>query len=386
MCVLDQNGRAMCVPGHDGPVGGALPEAVWTLTMIGVVPLGGNPHMATDDQPAVPAATADPADEELTGEALVRWWRVPLSLRIVAYAFILVGVLGVENMLLRWFVFHDDYVDISFVGIFIGWGLLRWRDSSRRWAVFFTWPGLFFAAIWLIGTVLYLMGGSGGIVGLIGTSLRGALLAGCILGYLVWQLRVLRRPDIVARFKAPRLERLLAYGGRDPAAPHGRWQFSLGGLLVMTAIVAFAVARIGASDVLYDPKDVHPSSTSQVGAGGVQLVDYGYQTARWSRLPDRLLYVVMASGEGPSIQILNATDYDARLVSPDGKPIPLSSGPQLYEIVDGELRSRDERVTLDELQDFLHSNPDEWSLEALIRHAEQMRGKQAAAKSPADHE
>ena len=339
--------------------------------------------MATDDQPAAPAATADPADEELTGEALVRWWRVPLSLRIVAYAFILGGVLGVEEMLLDWFVFDAINVNLSFVGIFIGRGLLRWRESSRGWAVFFTWILLVLFSLWLVSASYFLLSGPMGSVSANGASLEGVSIGGGLLGFLVWQLRVLRRPDIVERFKAPRLERLLAYGGRDPAAPRGRWQFSLGGLLVMTAIVAFGLARIGASDVLYTDQQ---QSTTWAGSDGVRCVNIVYQTPRFWDGPDRLLCAVL-SADGVSMRTRHSSYHDeVTLIAPDGRELPLPSGAQLYEVVDGELRSRDERVTLEELQDYLASNPDEWSLDALVQHAEQMRQQHAAAKSPGGNE
>jgi hypothetical protein len=60
-----------------------------------------------------------------------------------------------------------------------------------------------------------------------------------------------------------------------------------------------------------------------------------------------------------------------------GDSVVVPGAQQLHEIVHGIHRSRDDRVTLEELERYLQSaRPIEWSLDALVKHAEEMRKKE----------
>jgi hypothetical protein len=56
-------------------------------------------------------------------------------------------------------------------------------------------------------------------------------------------------------------------------------------------------------------------------------------------------------------------------IKPDGVEVPLTGTKQLFEIVDGQYRDSDERVTLDQFNALMDSNPDEYGIEQLMEFA-----------------
>ena len=56
----------------------------------------------------------------------------------------------------------------------------------------------------------------------------------------------------------------------------------------------------------------------------------------------------------------------ARLKKPDGGRIRLPNSTQLYEFVDGELRTSPVWVTREQFQAFERSQPDHYSIDALL--------------------
>jgi hypothetical protein len=57
------------------------------------------------------------------------------------------------------------------------------------------------------------------------------------------------------------------------------------------------------------------------------------------------------------------------IVKPDGTEVSLPSDAQLFENVDGEYKESPGRVSKDELEDFLKSRPDEYTIKALLDFA-----------------
>jgi hypothetical protein len=203
-------------------------------------------------------------------------WCVPLSLRIVAFAFILVGTLSVVEMLLGWFVFSQIRIDFLFVGIFIGRGLLKWRESSRGWALFFTWLTLALISFWFAMAGYVVLGGQlprGTWVG--GASAYGLIAGTCIFAYLIWQLRTLRRTDIVTRFRNARLKHVLSNEGISQPVRRGRWQFSISSLMLATVVMAFVLVRLTSDDLLYDTQ--HVRSSRRVG-NSIHGLEYGVRS------------------------------------------------------------------------------------------------------------
>jgi hypothetical protein len=113
-----------------------------------------------------------------------------------------------------------------------------------------------------------------------------------------------------------------------------------------------------------------------------RVVEYGVRTSRFGVGSEELTYVVLASWELSGVRRvetgLGPGSQGARLMTPDGNFIELPGKHQLYGFVGGQLRTRDERVTLAELQDFITTGPnDDWTIDSLVRHAAQMRAKPA---------
>src|SRR5262245_61434126 len=135
--------------------------------------------------------------------------RQPRSLRIVAGIFMLSGILSITEMVLQWTVFQRFEINLlAIVWILTGWGLLRWRDGWRRWAVFVTWLMLIAAPMTAAMALANLCNATGKVQYWIGP-IKGsnplvAMLAAVVLGlYAYWQLTILKRPDIVAKFASP---------------------------------------------------------------------------------------------------------------------------------------------------------------------------------------
>jgi hypothetical protein len=177
-------------------------------------------------------------------------WRNPTSLRVIAFGFTLFGVLSVLDMLLKWTLFGMIYVNIGVVALFIGSGLRKWRASSRWWAVFWSWLAIIFIIIWMPLALFVMTGGvlPRGIT-VQGGTLQYVLFAICLLGYLIWQLQILRRHEIVERFEAARLIPDVSRSSFD-SVQQGRWRFSLQSLLMGMVVAAFVLARFNKRKVL----------------------------------------------------------------------------------------------------------------------------------------
>jgi hypothetical protein len=61
------------------------------------------------------------------------------------------------------------------------------------------------------------------------------------------------------------------------------------------------------------------------------------------------------------------------LLKPDGSKVTLPSAVQLYEVVDSEYRESKARVSMDEFQSFMASEPKEYTISALLAFVESKR-------------
>ena len=306
--------------------------------------------------------------------------RFPLSLRVLGFSYILIGTLSIVEMVLQRAVFGGAYVDVvGLLTILIGRGLLLWRETSRRWAVFLRAFCLTTACCGLVVAILDVFAGSN-------TNLRAqfgpwsggsrlAVVGAAMLGvFSVWQLYVLERPGIVRRFKAAQLERRNVPAGRMPTDPGRRWQFSLGSLLLFMLTAAFIVARLTAEDVVFEVR--HLTHTWSNG-GVIHSVEYAVRSNRFSDQPDQLLYAILSSDNDKwtkhIFEVVGGTSNDAWINSPDGRRIALPAERQLYEIHQGRLSTRDDRITIDEFDDYMALRPTEWNLESLLAHVRKKR-------------
>ena len=128
--------------------------------------------------------------------------QAPLALRVVAVLFIISGVLAVLEVLVS-LTRNRVSLNSGILGIFIGMGLLRFQRGWRTCALVSTWFALIFIPVFgfmVLGGArpihLKLFGQKVGIA-----SPASALSFSVVLfALVVWQYRVLTRPDVVRLF------------------------------------------------------------------------------------------------------------------------------------------------------------------------------------------
>lgn len=127
----------------------------------------------------------------------------PTALTVVAWIFIISGILAGVGMIID--LFQGRFtISLGVLGIFIGRGLLRWSRGWRTCALVFLWLGFILLPI----IALMALSGVRANVTFFGVqkgTLPGAvMLIPCAAFFLLllWQYRVLTRPDIRARFLA----------------------------------------------------------------------------------------------------------------------------------------------------------------------------------------
>jgi hypothetical protein len=130
---------------------------------------------------------------------------IPTSLKVVAYLFILSGILSLIEIIVS--LMHGQ-ININFgvLALFIGAGLLRLSRGWRTWALVFLWIAMI--GIPIIALVFMTASGPldfklfGQNVGHASPAL-GIVLATLMFALAVWQYRVLTRPDVRRLFRVP---------------------------------------------------------------------------------------------------------------------------------------------------------------------------------------
>lgn len=128
----------------------------------------------------------------------------PLSLKIVAGLFMLTGLLAAIDVVVKLFHQHLD-LNLMLLGLWIGPGLLRHNPTWRKWTLAFLWLGFFSSG------VLFLLALFRSPVDLwiLGQAARPApmfpvlLCSGAMFLLVLWQYRVLIRPDVKQLFAPP---------------------------------------------------------------------------------------------------------------------------------------------------------------------------------------
>jgi hypothetical protein len=333
-------------------------------------------------EPDIPAAAIQSAAlEPSTGQVP----RSPLALKFIAFLFLLEGTLGITGMLLKLFVIRRGLtIDMAaFFTPFIGYGLLRGKESSRKWALFLTWLMLIAFAVCIVAaTVMAIFGTPPSMsihaFGETTSPSVAMILFVAIAIYCVWQIWILRHKNVLRFIIAAEHGRIVS-----PDASKARVktrQYSLSAIFLITLLAAFVMMRVCADDVQYIESSQFKSMS--VGPYDNRNLRYGMKSSRFFDRPDRLTYVLLYNaGDKVRQTFQSGSPGPSRYcTTPDGQEISSYSPHQLYEIVDGKTRSRDERITLEELMSYVEGSPAEWSLEALVRHAEKSRaGKQVQA-------
>jgi len=93
-----------------------------------------------------------------------------------------------------------------------------------------------------------------------------------------------------------------------------------------------------------------------------------YKGVYWGYEFSRLAYVVFQRAEGPSISQAVHVSFGGRShIRLPGEEMELPGRHQLYDVENDTLRTSDARVSAEEFQAFMASNPSEMSLDALLR-------------------
>jgi hypothetical protein len=250
----------------------------------------------------------------------------------------------------------------------VGWGLYRWRWSARLWAVWLSRLFLALLAIWFPFAVYAMFGGKlPDNISASGADARGLLVGAVSIAYLIWQLRVLGRPDIVRRFETLPSRQQVSRSNKQQ-----RWRFSLEMLFLATIVAGFAILQTQEDDFWWHDTYGTRASTSRDGREN-RRADYTLAKNRFFDRPEKLRFALLTRGDATghsSVTFSDDTPCAARVILQNGKTITVPKTYQLYEIADGELRHRDERVPAAVFNEYVASQPDEWSIDALIRFAE----------------
>src|SRR5262249_43519335 len=135
-------------------------------------------------------------------------WRVPLSLRVVAWLFIAEGILAFVRIVIGCLFQGTVSLDVGIFAFFVGRGLLRLSPGSRRWALIFS--GISMAEVALIAILSVLPIGDNPRITFSGhpspdsVGLHAAVMSYLVvmLLVLIWQCWVLTRADIRQLFAA----------------------------------------------------------------------------------------------------------------------------------------------------------------------------------------
>jgi cytochrome c oxidase subunit IV len=130
---------------------------------------------------------------------------IPTSLKVVAALFILSGISSLIEIIVS---LLNGQLSLNFgvLGLFIGRGLLRLGPTSRTWALVFTWFAL---VITPVAALIFLNNAGPLDFKLFGINLgqvpqaAGVIAAVAFFLVVLWQYRVLTRPDIRALFRVP---------------------------------------------------------------------------------------------------------------------------------------------------------------------------------------
>jgi len=297
--------------------------------------------------------------------------RLPVSLHFITSVALIVGAVSLLVPLV------EEYYRViprpgsivsalNFWGVFyiIGaWGLLR----RRRWAAVLVnaltigWATIAITVVLLayVGPMVF---GSGfapvGFPSFLLTSLT--FLTVC---YAWWQNRVLQRPDFLAVFER-------AEGSHSHSS---RYRFSLLQLMLCVTISALVTFRLTNERFQYS-QGIGGSSWN-VDGESVNL-NYRSRHGRFGN-PDKLLdYLIFTRdlhGYGTSSRWSFLGFLDLQSDFYNDTVIDLPTENQLMEIVDGQLRRSDARITYDELQAFLADPDAERSLDGLLEFVEELR-------------
>ena len=292
---------------------------------------------------------------------------IPLSVKLVAFFFILVGVLSAVEIGIA-LVDGRVSLQLGVVGIFIGRGLLRRSERCRGCAIGCLGFALCCAAFMALSipVVLLVFRGDEN-VRFTFTLPPVVAFALLIAGFAIalWSYRALTRPDVCTSFSAS-AQQAARPGTGDSDRRRGRFQYSLASLLAAVVVCAFVFGRISSEDVRYKRQTV---TMRRVSADGTSWnIQYAYLSDRFLNRPDVLGYVVFSDDEPYKRNPVGADSQGARIITrPDGTTLKLVGSGLLVEQIDGDYRQTSHRVERQQFEDFLASEPERYTIDALLR-------------------
>lgn len=135
-------------------------------------------------------------------EGAARRRRLPVSLRLVAYLFLLVGTAASAGTAVE-LLTHPVSLSPAVLGLPIGVGLLRLRGGWRLCALIYVWACVLSSAA---AALLFLLNAAPQMTWLLGRPVGpverwvGLPIAGFAMAVATWQLQVLRSPSVGALF------------------------------------------------------------------------------------------------------------------------------------------------------------------------------------------
>lgn len=278
----------------------------------------------------------------------------PRSLRVVAYLFMLTAGGGLGRMAAALILRGEFLLDI---------GVLLFAVAAVAMVKGIGWR--IFAIVMLVLTAAGLLFGTGvtgyrlatgapgsdwwvfdwGTVRIVHILLMAFLLACFALS--TWQLHVLFSLPVKEWFRRPRYPHVIMTQGTKH-------------MLILFFILGSLPPFLWGSPRLFDK----PYDSGLFAASHERSlhVSYGYRFGRLAYA----VFVEWPHGESMHAAVSSSRGEEARLKTPDGKVIKLPNETQLYEIVDGKFRTSPRRVTKEQLEEFLRSNPDRHTIDTLL--------------------
>lgn len=140
-------------------------------------------------------------------------------------------------------------------------------------------------------------------------------------------------------------------------------QFSLLALFILVTLVGLGLAWI----VSWRHERYEERTTTAITSTHIWAIQYGFS--------DKNLIFVLFRGEDQKLGVSGGGvmgpngngSFGGGFVRPDGTWVTMPNRTQLYEIVDGKYKECDRRVTFAQLQNFLASNPDAYTIDRLLQ-------------------
>ena len=301
-----------------------------------------------------------------------------LQVRGIAYAYIVLGSLGVTEALLELIVLGSISLDgFSVLAIFIGRGLLRWKEGSRHGALLFAGLGIFGAGV----ASLFLAIACYGLLVPNEVSKNLSVSSGWIplilviafsIAWSMWQIKLLAGSFAYDFFSAERARLAEQLAKR-------KWQFSLREGLLLVTLVVFLLARAFSGDIRYETRAMTNSITD---GGAIAGLEYGVKFDRYKVRPVDLAYIVFSRAIGswsPCVKTGGGSSHFKRdtlyIETSDGTRIALPAEHQICEIIDGTLVWHDLRVTFDEFNEFQRPSHHHYKFAEFAEFVQQLRAK-----------